>query len=304
MATLANDLTESDRHSLSELSQLAIRAIRETGINRTTHVEAAGRGLGHYWLLSFPGSPKKRVRPVNSRLFVFDPADLERLTDQLQNVMKHIAVKRDRNSARTTWRPFFDANGLARSLYTIQQAISIALDLLLPDNQARKRAGQYFEDLFSSILDLLDVSQRRINFRLPVPRLDGTTFNIEVDRVLNTRGSVRSTPTKIDPADLLVSLKTSSKDRFSKLFVDNTMAERITEMPMKLLAVFHNDIQRTRSDGVSVTFLAQQFLVYTEYLSRLSGVYYVDPPAHSVKDPWKRWLKPIDDLLLEDLWKL
>jgi hypothetical protein len=304
VSSLAEDLVATDSHSFLELAELAVRSIREVGIGSATHTAAQGAGVEHYWLLSFPNLPNRKVRPVNSHLFVSDVAELERMVGVFGEVFKDIHDGRAKNTAKAGWATFIGAGGIPRTLYTIQQGISIGLDCFLPENQSRKRAGQYFEDLFSSLMDLLSVEQRRLNFRLPIPGIGDTTFNIEVDRVINTHGPVRSTPGRIDPTDILVSLKTSSKDRYSKMLVDNMIAEKITERPMKLLAVFHNDVQRTLNDGVSVTFLAQQYLVYTQYLSRPSGVYYVDPPGHSLRQPWSSTIKPIEDLFLNDLWTL
>jgi hypothetical protein len=226
------------------------------------------------------------------------------MTHTLTAILKRVGEDRNGVAAKVQWSEFISANGVTCTLYTIQQAISIALDCYLPDNQARKRAGQYFEDLFSSLLRLMRIEWRRVNFRLPIQGIGGPTFNIEVDRVLNTHGPVLSAQGQIDPSDLLVSLKTSSKDRFSKLLADNFIAGKIGGRLPKLAAVFHNDVQRTRTDGVSVTFLAQQYLIYTTYLSKPSGVYYVDPPAHATKSPWSATIKPIENLLLDDLWTL
>jgi hypothetical protein len=304
VGSLADDLTATDTHSFSELSDLAIRSIREVGIDRASHVAARTPGMEHYWLLSFPANPTKKVRPVNSKLFLFDDAALRSSSGTLADLLDHVGKTRQNNTAQTKWSKFLSENGLTRTLYTIQQSISLALDYTLTDNQARKRAGQYFEDLISSLLLLLGLESRRANFRIPVPGLRPQTFNIEVDRVFNTNGPVKSTPSRIDPGDILLSAKTSSKDRYSKLLVDKMIAEKIANSPMKLVAVFHNDVQRTESDGVSVTFLAQQYLVYTTYLSSPSGVYYVDPPSHGLRSPWNATVKPIDQLFVKDLWVL
>ncbi len=79
MPSLASDRIESDRHTPLELSQLAIRSMPETGINRMTHTEVTGRGHGNYWLLSFSGSRDKRVHPVNCHLPVLDTVELGKM---------------------------------------------------------------------------------------------------------------------------------------------------------------------------------------------------------------------------------
>ncbi len=303
MPSLEEVLTETDTHSFPELAALAQRVVREVGIDRATQTPVTIPGLTHYSLLSFPAVPGRKVRPVNHELFVSDPVEFSRLSRTLIEVMGQVGAERGKNRVRSERANFFKENGFSRTVYSVQQAISLGLDCCLPENRSRKRAGQYFEDLLASLLDMAKVSHQRVNFRIPVPGFGGGTFNIEVDRVFNIHGPVLSTPGKFAPGDVLMSAKTSSKDRYSKMLVDKTIAERMTETTMPLVAVFHNDVQRTKSDGVSMTFLAQQYLVYTKYLSPPSGVYYSDPPPRATQDPWNKTIRPIDSLFVDDLWK-
>jgi len=53
---------------------------------------------------------------------------------------------------------------------------------------------------------------------------------------------------------------------------------------------------------VSCTFVARNFIAYMSALGPLRGVYYVDPPVHITREPWKNHLRTFEDLLLEDLW--
>ena len=106
----------------------------------------------------------------------------------------------------------------------------------------------------------------------------------------------------MDPNEVVVSLKTSSKDRFAKIFLDQEMLSFVTGQQIKVVALFHNDIQRSGTTRTSGTFVAGNFAAYVARFGELTGVYYVDPPPHIDREPWSAWLRRYEDLLLDDLW--
>ncbi len=104
------------------------------------------------------------------------------------------------------------------------------------------------------------------------------------------------------------SVKTSSKDRIDKIFMDKFLYSRLAETDIPHIAVFLNDVQRkkTRKEnqfGVNATFLPGHFKGYTIKLNPLDGVYYCDIRPNMRTDPLLRsHIRTIDHLFCTDLW--
>jgi hypothetical protein len=73
---------------------------------------------------------------------------------------------------------------------------------------------------------------------------------------------------------------------------------------VKLIGIFHNDVQRKDNDKVSGTFVPNLFLTYSKHLRPLDGVYFIDPPPRVNKADWKPYIKQFQDLVLADVWEL
>ncbi len=106
------------------------------------------------------------------------------------------------------------------------------------------------------------------------------------------------------------SIKTSSKDRLDKIFIDKFLYNKLTEKSIPHIAIFLNDIQRknTKTEneyGINSTFLSGHFKGYTIKLNPLDGVYYCDiRPNMQTENILKEYIKTFDNLLIEDIWKL
>ncbi len=108
---------------------------------------------------------------------------------------------------------------------------------------------------------------------------------------------------------LLGSVKTSSKDRLDKVFVDKFMYARLTGINLPHIAIFLNDVQRKKTAkedkyGISSTFLPGHFKGYTVKLNPLDGVYYCDIRPNMLSETiLKDHIKTFDKLLVEDIWE-
>ena len=76
-----------------------------------------------------------------------------------------------------------------------------------------------------------------------------------------------------------------------------------------MIAIFLHDVQRAKSGnsifGVNSTFKSNHFLGYTVALSKLDGVYYVDPrPEMVTNEQLREQIKDFQTFLVRDLWKL
>jgi hypothetical protein len=106
------------------------------------------------------------------------------------------------------------------------------------------------------------------------------------------------------------SVKTSSKDRLDKIFVDKFLFNRLTATDVPHIAIFLNDVQRKstsnpREYGINATFLPGHFKGYTVKLNPLDGVYYCDIRPNMLTEPiLKDHIRTFDHLLFGDLWHL
>ncbi len=114
---------------------------------------------------------------------------------------------------------------------------------------------------------------------------------------------------KDDEIRLIGSIKTSSKDRIDKIFIDKFLYNKLTEKQTPHIAIFLNDVQRKNTKkeneyGINATFLPGHFKGYTIKLNPLDGVYYCDiRPNMKTEKILKDHIKTFDNLLVEDIWK-
>ncbi len=105
------------------------------------------------------------------------------------------------------------------------------------------------------------------------------------------------------------SVKTSSKDRLDKIFVDKFLLARLTGRDIPHIAIFLNDVQRKGKNpqkyGVNSTFLPGHFKGYTVRLNPLDGVYYFDIRPNMLTEPiLKDRIRTFDCFLFQELWTL
>ena len=85
-----------------------------------------------------------------------------------------------------------------------------------------------------------------------------------------------------------------------KIFIDKILMSKFVKRDVKVLGIFLNDIQRKEHEKISYTFVAGLFMVYTNFLTQLDGVYYVDPPPNTKKEPYCNHIRRFSEFLLKD----
>ena len=104
------------------------------------------------------------------------------------------------------------------------------------------------------------------------------------------------------------SVKTSSKDRIDKIFVDKFLFNRLTEKDVPHFAIFLNDVQRAGKEPnfrIASTFLPGHFKGYTIKLNPLDGVYYCDiRPNMRTESILIDHIRTLDHLVFNDIWSL
>lgn len=235
------------------------------------------------------------TRPINSRLMY--PVEAENLivAEFLPAIRQAAAIPVADETSRTLIR---------NSIYTIQQAIGATLDALPAgsSNIARKINGDLFERLIRLLLLEVGVDCRSGVINVPVSVAGHEEFRMSYqhDLLLFQEGALK----------VIGSVKTSSKDRLDKIFIDKFLYNRLTDTDTPHIAIFLNDVQRKRTRqenryGVNSTFLPGHFKGYSVKLCPLDGVYYCDLRPNMVTDPFLRnHIRAIDHLFCDDLARL
>lgn len=177
------------------------------------------------------------------------------------------------------------------------------MDALPPgkSNKARKINGSLFENFVRLIIREIGIECNTGVVKVPVV-VDGNklfTMSYQHDLIVKMG----------DELKMLGAIKTSSKDRLDKMFIDKFLYSRLTETQIPHIAIILNDVQRkkTRKDnkyGINSTFLPGHFKGYTVKLNALDGVYYCDiRPNMLVEEILKDHIKTLDHLLCDDIWK-
>lgn len=230
------------------------------------------------------------TRPINSTL-MFPAESFGAAKSDFLYALSHVRdIKEDARSRAV----------INRFVYTCQQALGATLDALPAgeSNTARKINGDLFERFVRTIIAYIGVSVREGTVSVPVI-VDGKTLfsmSYQHDLIVEKEGTLGA----------IGSVKTSSKDRIDKIFIDKFLYNRLTNIDTPHFAVFLNDVQRKGREpnyGVNTTFLTGHFKGYTIKLNPLDGVYYCDiRPIMQTDEILKTHIKTFDSLLVNDIW--
>jgi hypothetical protein len=232
------------------------------------------------------------TRPLNSRLLY----TAEDFALHLPRFLSILGKKRCLHPSKA------DREIINRSVYTIQQTIGATLDALPvgKSNTARKINGDLFEGLIQLILSEMGIDCTSGTVAVPVKVQGEADFPMKFQHDLIIKSG--------DLVKVIGSVKTSSKDRLGKIFVDKYLLQRMTGKDVPHVAIFLNDVQRKGifpRYGISSTFLPGHFKGYTVKLNPLDGVYYCDIRPNMLVEPvLKNHIRTFDHFIFDDLWEL
>ncbi len=247
----------------------------------------------HYRFLQYKEDGGFSVtRPLNTHLF-YSAVEFSQILPRLRQLFTAHRGVRPTNADRTI---------VNRSVYTIQQSIGAALDSLPAgeSNKARKINGDLFERLIQLLLTELGVDCTAGTVKVPicVPGTAEFSMRFQHDLIIKSGELVK----------VIGSVKTSSKDRLGKIFVDKFLLHRMTGKDVPHVAIFLNDVQRKGvlpRYGINTTFLAGHFKGYTVKLNPLDGVYYCDIRPNMLTEPILRdQIRTFDRFVFDDIWEL
>lgn len=240
----------------------------------------------------------KYIRPINQKLFI---SELVKFKNKFNEFSQIIEKLKNKNSKWTTT----EKELICSVLYTLQQSIGSGLDLLVNPNSARKHAGNRFEELVKAFFTEIGISNKKSILQIPYETNEGEKiYKCENDLILSPFNKVKSTNKSLDKNEIVVSVKTTSKDRMGKMFIDKILIERFVEHDQKVIGILLNDVHRKKNDNISFTLVSGLFMVYSKFLTELDGVYYLDPPPNAYKSPYNKYIKPFSELVTNDIWKL
>ncbi len=231
----------------------------------------------------------KITRPINSEIII-SRQEFYSMVSTFRYALSHI--REIETSA--------ERECINRMVYTCQQAIGATLDALPAgkSNTARKINGDLFERFVRLIISEIGITVHSGTVRLPVIVDDVRLFDMayQHDLIIENDGEIVA----------IGSVKTSSKDRLDKIFIDKFLHNRLTGVDTPHFAIFLNDVQRAGREPnyrVGATFLPGHFKGYTIKLNPLDGVYYCDIRPNMLTDEILReHIKTFDCLLIDDIW--
>jgi len=296
LSDLVNHATDKGRfHTLEHYIDFCTRYLEYVSTGLQARI--VSQNESHYQFFQYRKEGHFNItRPLNS-LLMYDADSFTQAAHQFRMTLEQL---------RDAQRPSGDLReNLIRTIYTLQQSIGAALDGLPAgkSNQARKVNGDLFERLIRLLIVSLNIDCVSGTMQVPVKDADGTELfksSYQHDLLLSKNHELK----------IIGSVKTSSKDRIDKVFMDKFLYNRLTDTALPHIAIFLNDVQRKKAKreneyGISATFLPGHFKAFTVKLNPLDGVYYCDIRPNMLEDTLlSQHIKTIDHFFYSDLWEL
>jgi hypothetical protein len=251
----------------------------------------------HYQFYQYTNDGHYNItRPINTNL-MYNAEIFEIAYNQFLQVLEQL---RDRQLPEESLRQV-----LICTIYTLQQTIGATLDALPSgkSNQARKVNGDLFERLIRLLIAYLNIDCVSGTIQVPIRDDNGVIL-------FNTTYQHDLLISQDNELKIIGSVKTSSKDRIDKIFVDKFLYNKLTSTDLPHIAIFLNDVQRKKTKhqnryGINATFLPGHFKAYTIKLNPLDGVYYCDIRPNMMRDTLlSQHIQTIDNFFYRDIWNL
>jgi hypothetical protein len=323
MLSLEKDLQQR-KSSISEF-ELVVQRVLSFLPNVLSGFEEKSGYILYY---SSSAGTKKFVRPISKRLFIMDATEFIEKMASFRSVL--IKIKNREHLYTDADKELIDS-----VLYTVQQAIGAGFDLLVDPNSARKHVGNRFEELIKVVFTAIGVPNKKVVIKIPYETEDGNKdYTCENDLILSpfplpsandnreaivlepdedvaeiytsgelilTAESELAAEKYIYKNEIVVSVKTTSKDRMGKMFMDKILLERFVGHDIKVIGIFLNDVQRKGDNNISYTLVSGLFMVYNKFITQLNGVYYLDAPPNAEREPYNKYIKRFSALITEDI---
>jgi len=250
------------------------------------------------------------TRPLNTNLFIESADDFRVAFERFVSFISDLKQYQDSILQQESVSRYIESSEVNKVVYTLQQSIGCIGDSFENPNQSRKRVGQLFEILVKLIIQELGLECEPRTINIPIPGYPGYEMSYELDLVFSRNKAIVAAETRfIHESEIVGSVKTTSKDRIDKVFLDKYLLTKLLGREVPVIAIFLHDVQRAKAGnsifGVNSTFKSNHFLGYTVALNRLDGVYYVDPrPEMLSSERLREQIRDFQTFLVRDLWRL
>lgn len=290
-----------------------------TYLNETSPTRIVSPKVSNYIFFQYGADYDHKItRPLNSNLFIESPVAFVDAFGRFVSFLGDLRRFQDSAAEQRTVQAYMRTGEVNKVVYTMQQAIGCVGDSFPNANQTRKRIGQAFETLVKLIMREVGVTCEGRTVKLPVPGYPGYKMSYELDLVFSRSTAIITAETQhIHSSEIVGSVKTTSKDRIDKIFLDKYLLTKLLGRDIPVVAIFLHDVQRSSTPskrksapgatdfGIVSTFKTGHFLGYTVALNRLDGVYYVDPrPAMLTHNKLREQIRNFQRFLMTDLWAL
>jgi hypothetical protein len=280
-----------------------VKRIQPTRIISPTH--------NNYVFFQYGESYSYRItRPLNTNLFIESADDFKAIFERFMSFLSDLRQYQDSMLQQESVSRYLESSEVNKVVYTLQQSIGCIGDSFENPNQSRKRVGQLFEMLVKLIIQELGLECEPRTINIPIPGYPGYEMSYELDLVFSRNKAIVAVETRfIHASEIVGSVKTTSKDRIDKVFLDKYLLTKLLGREVPVIAIFLHDVQRAKTGnsifGVNSTFKSNHFLGYTVALNRLDGVYYVDPrPEMLSSERLRDQIRDFQTFVVRDLWKL
>ncbi len=224
------------------------------------------------------GNSKRFSRPVLEQLFITDSKIFTDLWDRM--ITKINSRKR-----------LIEDNAIGSLIYTVSQAFSCAFDIYKPGS--RKTPGTFFEIIITVLLSLAT--------RLPVGKqieIPGEKYKVPTDIVLYAIDK--------EKPSLVIPTKITTRERIVQPWAHQRIVNDVYgDGKFATILVCISELQRDGEQGVNEICVPNQVGLFQAHMSKLSGLYYADPPISYVNASFHDLpVKSLDDLFQTDLPKL
>jgi hypothetical protein len=248
----------------SEIDKLATKA-RAILLGTSPRRVDVAHSSGEYFFYATLSGATRYSRPIRSAMYIADDNELR------------AAVK---STFSGKWQSANTAL-LGKVAYTLVQDIASFLDFFSPE-AAKKALGTFFEGVVASVINRF-TGQVVSSGRIIVPTVN---LSVSVDLAIWQGDNVK----------LFVATKTSTRERLSQPFVQKLIISKTQERPSKSILLVIGDVQRVQGNRIQHTFTAGQFRLYSLFVERMDGVYFLDVPPQAESLVADGLLKPFDQL--------
>lgn len=250
------------------------------------------------------------TRPLNTHLFIESEQGFLDAFDTCLGFLDELKIHQEEVVDKPVGKQFTQSNIINKVVYTIQQSIGSIGDSFQNPNQSRKRIGQLFEHLIRLIIQRVGFECQSRTIDIPIPDYEGYHMSYELDVVFSRNKAILMSETEyIHSSEIVGSVKTTSKDRLDKIFIDKYLLNKLLGRNIPVVAIFLHDVQRAQRGnsifGINSTFKSNHFLGYTVALNKLDGIYYVDPrPEMLVNERLREQISNFQQFLIRDMWMM